>query len=101
VTREAIFSTESKYNLSYTQHSPEGVLGLTNYYLPIYPVEIEENQSPALILWFFDSRGGFDPAGIKPSNVDESVVEWFLQEHHNITETWGQIPALAFFHIPT
>jgi len=101
VTREAIFKTESKYDLSYTQHGSEDLLGLTNYYLPVYSATAEENSAPALILWFFDSRGGFDPAGVKPSLVDETVVEWFIQENANLTEQWGKIPALAFFHIPT
>ena len=31
--------------------------GVTNYYLPIFPSDVKET-APALILWFFDSRGG-------------------------------------------
>jgi hypothetical protein len=101
VTREAIFRTESKYENCYTQHGGEGLAGLTNYYLPVYAPETESNPNPVLILWFFDSRGGFDPSGPKPSTVDEGVVEWFKETNRNITELWGKIPALAFFHIPT
>jgi len=101
VTREGIFRTESKYNLSYTQHGGEGLAGLTNYYLPVYAVEGEPNPNAVLILWFFDSRGGFDVTGPHPSTVDESVVAWFEEQNRNITQLWGTLPALAFFHIPT
>jgi len=97
-TREQVFAAESEYANSYTQHGPTDVVGLTNYFLPIYP---QEGETPALILWFFDSRGGFDPSGIKPSNVDETVVAWFKVEDQKISDQWGKLPALAFFHIPT
>lgn len=101
VTREAIFATEQRYDQSYTQHGAPGLAGLTNYYLPVYANEEQAGESPVLILWFFDSQGGFDPSGIKPTFVDETVVQWFIQTNRNITAEWGAIPALAFFHIPT
>jgi len=104
-TREQIFATESKYSNCYTRNDgTDDLAGLTNYYLPIYRSTQQGNgtdEKPALILWFFDSRGGFDPNGFKPSTVDESVVAWFVSENANINRTWGYIPALAFFHIPT
>lgn len=31
--------------------------GISNYYLPVYPYG-NTSSTPALILWFFDSRGG-------------------------------------------
>lgn len=30
--------------------------GVSNYYLPVYPYEA--STVPAMLLWFFDSRGG-------------------------------------------
>jgi hypothetical protein len=74
------------------------LIGLTNYYLPVYP---PIGDVPELILWFFDSQGGFDPSGIKPSIVDESVVQWFKNESAAVEMKWGRVPALAYFHIPT
>jgi len=99
-TREQIFETESKYANSYTQHGDEKMAGLTNYFIPVY-AHAGGGETPLVILWFFDSRGGFDPTGVKPSTIDETVVEWFRTESQRITDTWGRIPALAFFHIPT
>jgi len=37
LSREALFREEARYPLSYTRHSPRGVQGVTNYYLPVYP----------------------------------------------------------------
>jgi len=99
-TREDIFRTESKYvDLCYTEHGDENMEGLTNYYLPVYSPD--NSTVPILILWFFDSRGGFDPSGFHPSNVDTSVVNWFMETNAEVMDMWGKIPALAFFHIPT
>jgi hypothetical protein len=101
-TREQIYAVETSYENCYTQNDgTDAILGLTNYYLPIYPAEEVEGEIPKLILWFFDSRGGFDPSGIKPSIVHESVVEWFRSQHDFLNRTWGPVPGLAFFHIPT
>lgn len=32
--------------------------GVSNYYLPVYSNDDGTDSTPALILWFFDSRGG-------------------------------------------
>jgi len=63
--------------------------------------EIDETSTPVLLLWFFDSQGGFDPSGIKPSIVDASVVNWFKETSAELISRWGRLPALAYFHIPT
>lgn len=89
--------------------------GATNYYLPVYSNNCTSHSAcpPALLLWFFDSRGGFqprqqysnasdsDPIG-RPNWVSPAVASWFrttssaLHKAHNRT-----IPSLAFVHIPT
>jgi len=74
-----------------------GALVISNWFCEID----ETTSSPALVLWFFDSRGGFDPTGIKPYNVDASVVNWFRETNLKLLEKWGRVPALAYFHIPT
>ncbi|ESK86704.1 calcineurin-like phosphoesterase [Moniliophthora roreri MCA 2997] len=111
--------------LSYTRAAPEGVGGTGgpgNYWVPVYatseglaaychvlivslltaPVDLE----PVLILWFFDSRGGFEPgpdsSGV-PDWVDESVAEWISTETAAMNAAWGPAEnrgALAFVHIP-
>jgi hypothetical protein len=53
-----IYNHEIKYRNSLTTSmlsSPNS--GITNYYLPVYPHQ-GSDEAPALILWFFDSRGG-------------------------------------------
>lgn len=63
-----------------------------------------------MILWFFDSRGGFhyqqthpDGSRVGQANwVDLSVVAWFLKESALLTAKYGKvIPSMAFVHIPT
>jgi len=107
LSREALFQEESKYDLSYTQHSPAGVDGITNYYLPIFPSSDAANhKNPVAILWFFDSQGGApyqapsDSEDI-PNWVTPSIVSWFQSAQSEIESKWGVgIPSLAFVHIP-
>lgn len=86
--------------------------GTSNYYLPVYTHDCvnEPTCRPQLILWFFDSRGGFkyqqknatgDRIG-QPNWVDSSVVDWFEQTNSQLTKRYGgnAIPSLGFVHIP-
>ncbi|KAI5862972.1 Metallo-dependent phosphatase [Durotheca rogersii] len=85
--------------------------GVSNYYLPVYDGNCTaESCAPELLLWFFDSRGGFlyqqrkgsgDRVG-QPNWIDISVVNWFRQKNAEFASTFGRvIPSLAFCHIPT
>ncbi len=91
--------------------------GLSNYYLPVYPAVCHRSTPchPLLLLWFFDSRGGFarssspqqqpttaTPISI-PNWVSPHVATWFRQTHArlNLNTHTPPIPSLAFFHIPT
>ncbi|KAK8925596.1 putative inactive purple acid phosphatase 16 [Metarhizium anisopliae] len=79
--------------------------GVTNYYLPVYAADC----APELLLWFFDSRGGFyfrerGPDGRQvgqPDWVDASVVRWFEATSAALRRRSGRVvPSLAFVHIP-
>jgi hypothetical protein len=76
--------------------------GTTNYYLPVYASDCNRNCTPELILWFFDSRGGFYYQGrAQPNWVDTSVVVWFNRTNADLVEQYSkEIPSLAFVHIP-
>lgn len=86
--------------------------GVSNYYLPVYDAKCADPEgcAPELLLWFFDSRGGWryqqkqangDRVG-QPDWVDVGVVNWFLQTHAALTSRHQRtIPSLAFVHIPT
>lgn len=116
LSREALFVEETKYSLSYTRHSPKGVGGVTNYWLPIYPPSSTENteageeegEKPALILYFFDSQGGekyqvtrwIPFARWMPNWVETTAVSWFRSQRSVIEARWGVVPSLAFVHIP-
>lgn len=87
---------------------PDDEYGITNYYLPVYPSD--GSSVPSLILWFFDSRGGFyynvtDSQGKtigQPDWVDQHVVDWFTQTSTALNKQYGKtIPSLGFVHIPT
>ncbi|PFH60363.1 hypothetical protein XA68_11065 [Ophiocordyceps unilateralis] len=86
-------------------------VGVSNYYLPVYdPGCCEPECVPELLLWFFDSRGGFHfqerredgSRRPQPGWVDTAVVEWFQQAQANLRQRHGRVlPSLAFVHIPT
>lgn len=105
VSREEILQAEQKYDGCYTQQGEAGLVGNTNFYLPIYPPKNsssnETQDKPAVILWFFDSRGGRNASGGISAYVHETVVNWFTENVERMTATWGKIPSLAFFHYPT
>ncbi|KAJ7584772.1 Metallo-dependent phosphatase-like protein [Mycena floridula] len=79
--------------LSYTRPSPKGVGGEGgpgNYWVPVY-ANIAD-LTPALVLWFFDSRGGMsfgdDPQSM-PDYVDPSVADWMKSETLMTEAAWG------------
>ncbi|KAI0205205.1 Metallo-dependent phosphatase [Astrocystis sublimbata] len=85
--------------------------GVSNYYLPVYDDGCVDEATclPQLILWFFDSRGGFryqekdtsDERFGQPNWVDTSVVRWFQETTNSLTRRYSQtIPSLGFVHIP-
>ncbi|KAL2262881.1 hypothetical protein VTK26DRAFT_9145 [Humicola hyalothermophila] len=89
--------------------------GVCNYYLPVYPADCRPGLRdcfPKLLLWFFDSRGGFyfqqkDPASGqrigRPNWVDARVANWFQRTNSRLVRAAGGkvIPSLGFVHIPT
>lgn len=92
---------------SYTRLAPPGVGGEEgpgNYWVPVYTTA--SDATPSLILWFFDSRGGFvEGSGTTPVPdwVDVSVAEWIEKESAEMVDAWGpaeERSAIAFVHIP-
>lgn len=117
LSSERLLERELTYpTLSYTRSmmtSPDA--GVSNYVLPIYPNSsiADDASAPALLLWFFDSKGGSEfqreQDGETPDDrrvpipdfVHPSVVSWFLQTNAKLLQQYGQrIPSLAFVHIP-
>ncbi|KAJ5229586.1 hypothetical protein N7489_010294 [Penicillium chrysogenum] len=109
--KDDMFEAERKYPNSLTQSKVSGdKAGITNYYLPVFSHGQANTSTPALLLWFFDSKGGHyykkqgegGPAVRRPSWIDESkVVDWFTQTNSKLKEEYGKvIPSLAFYHIP-
>ncbi|KAJ9136673.1 Calcineurin-like phosphoesterase [Pleurostoma richardsiae] len=128
LSREAMLAVEAKYRpLSRTQRMEPRVPGITNYYLLLYPQDAgggqggggsrsrgqeqeQEQQRPAAVLWFFDSRGGFEflgigpggrpsPGGI-PSWVAPETAAWFAAAGARLRAEHGPLPGVAFVHIP-
>ncbi|KAF8157064.1 Metallo-dependent phosphatase-like protein [Crassisporium funariophilum] len=89
-------------SLSYTRQAPSGIGGAGgpgNYWVPVSKL-----AEPSLILWFFDSRGGFDSNNERlPDWVDSSVATWIESETQSMEAAWGPSSkrgAIAFVHIP-
>ncbi|OQD68145.1 hypothetical protein PENPOL_c003G02463 [Penicillium polonicum] len=109
--KDDMFKAEQKYPNSLTQSRVSGdKAGITNYYLPVFSHGQANTSTPALLLWFFDSKGGHyykkqgedGPAVKRPSWIDESVVDWFTETDSKLKKQYGKvIPSLAFYHIPT
>lgn len=109
LSRQAMLEREQKYSKSLTQsmvNAPSA--GVSNYYLTVYSPSGNQH-TPALILWFFDSRGGnyyqqLDTDGNpvpQPNWVDQSVVDWFTSTKASLRKQYKTtIPSLAFVHIP-
>jgi hypothetical protein len=102
-----LLGEEKKHALSMTKNMvnlPQA--GTTNYVLEVKG----RNNKPAMLLWFFDSKGGSEfqttgsdgnPARL-PGSVDQSVVTWFTNTQARMKQKNGRaLPSLAFVHIPT
>ncbi|CZT11760.1 related to DNA repair exonuclease SIA1 [Rhynchosporium graminicola] len=104
LSRSALFKEEDKYALSYTESSPSGVSGVTNYHIPIFAPEKDSDDTPLAILWIFDSQGGAPfqaESGSVVNWVDSSIVSWFTKERELLKKKYSRdIPSLAFVHIP-
>ncbi|KIM42442.1 hypothetical protein M413DRAFT_444857 [Hebeloma cylindrosporum] len=104
---EEIKREQKVSRFSYTRSAPKGVggdFGPGNYWVPIY--RNNKDKAPVLILWFFDSRGGFSPnpdSTRVPDWVDASVADWIVSETRDMEKAWGPAKsraAVAFVHIP-
>eukprot|EP00731_Ephydatia_muelleri_P012079 Em0006g973a len=93
-TRKELLEFDTSYPLSLSQFGPDGIHGLTNYYLPLYSNCNSEN--PSWILYFFDSGGG-----TYPELVYDDQIDWFKNVSSEIKRAYGSIPSLTFLHIPS
>ncbi|KAI1125978.1 Metallo-dependent phosphatase [Nemania abortiva] len=111
ISGNAILEREKLWKNSRTSSMVPGDVGTSNYYLPVYEHGCvnERACSIELLLWFFDSRGGFkyqqkDASGNRigqPDWVDASVVDWFVQTSSRLAKRYNKtIPSLGFVHIP-
>lgn len=112
ISAKDILAREQRFPNALTKSMVSGRnAGVSNYYLPVYaPDCTTRNCAPEMLLWFFDSRGGFyyrenheDGSQVgQPDWVDVSVVNWYQATNARITGRFGKvIPSLAFVHIPT
>ena len=116
--------------LSFTKNMVDGEyneIGTSNYYVPVYGSGGGGNPNLAMLLWFFDSKGGGKfgetdldgndiPVGdhvdqkvrrllssrLRPTDQFLQVVNWFNAEKVVIAQKHPDrvIPSLVFVHIP-
>ncbi|PON28925.1 calcineurin-like phosphoesterase [Trichoderma gamsii] len=104
-----IYAREKTYKNSLTGNMVKDKnAGVSNYYLEVMSND-KRDSTPAMILWFFDSRGGNyyqeekkDGSDVaRPNWVDESVVEWFEATRVQLAKRYKKtLPSYAFVHIP-
>lgn len=93
-TRKDLLEFDTSFNLSHSKFGPSTVHGLTNYYLLIYPDQ--QATKPSWIIYILDSGGGTYPELVYPDQI-----QWFIDTSSHLQQIYGQIPALAYFHIPS
>ncbi|KAJ5455608.1 uncharacterized protein N7458_003872 [Penicillium daleae] len=112
LSRSALLARENRWPNSRTKQMVSGRdAGVTNYYLPVYGSgDKNDDGAPAMLMWFFDSRGGdyyqeLDSSGNvipQPNWVHQSVVNWFETTNADLVKKYRKhIPSLVFVHIPT
>lgn len=112
ITGETILERERRYINARTRQMVFGDhIGVSNYYLPVYAEDCFScDCAPELVLWFFDSRGGFRYQELDANGreiglqnwVDATVVDWFKENSARIQKRFNKvIPSLGFVHIPT
>ncbi|KAH3765273.1 metallophosphoesterase family protein [Pelomyxa schiedti] len=91
-TRTEYMQVDTSYALSYSQFSPPGVMGISNYVVPIlFPL----CDDPALLIYVMDSGGG-----TLPEYFDESQIQWYRDTSASYQQQYGKlIPAISIFHI--
>jgi len=97
-SREALATVlEQEFRHSLFQRGPAEVTGVGNYLLPVVRAGGSE---PAAILYFLDS-GAYAPFRFGHYDwIRRDQVRWFRRQVHGVRESCGELPALAFFHIP-
>lgn len=99
ITREELFAIQQDYPFSIAEPGPEEIHGVGNYSLAI---QSHKTQSKEAYLYLLDS-GDYGLKNVSTYGwVHHDQIAWFADEakkHRRLTER--QIPALAFFHIPT
>lgn len=113
LSAEAILARERLWPNSRTNQMVFDVdSGVSNYYLPVYSDNCPDEYAcvPELLLWFFDSKGGFrfqqknatgSLIGL-PNWVDNTVTKWWQETNQELVLKYQKIiPSLAFVHIPT
>ncbi|UKZ74565.1 hypothetical protein TrVFT333_002235 [Trichoderma virens FT-333] len=109
LSSENIYEREKTYKNSLTKKMVQNKnAGVSNYYLEVMSNN-KRDSTPAMILWFFDSRGGnyyqeeeADGSDVaRPNWVDQSVVDWFVPTRAQLTKRYKKtLPSYAFVHIP-
>lgn len=97
-SRQELMAAMQESKLSIVEPGPEEVPGVGNFVLTI---QSHDKSDPAALLYFVDS-GSYAPTDIGGYDwIRRGQIEWYLSESARYTElAGGQLPALAFFHIP-
>ncbi|KAL7940983.1 Metallo-dependent phosphatase-like protein [Trichoderma barbatum] len=109
LSSDSIYAREKTYKNSLTKKMVQNKnAGVSNYYLEVMSNN-KRDSTPAMILWFFDSRGGnyyqeeeADGSDVaRPNWVDQSVVDWFVATRAQLNKRYKKaVPSFAFVHIP-
>ena len=109
-SRHHVLDQEQQWKNSLTRQDVNAsTAGVSNYWFPVFANETKGAETPLLLLWFFDSRGGYhynklDHNGHKiryPNWVDETVIAWFQKTKQERRNEYGtDVPSLAFVHAP-
>ncbi|KAK8793455.1 hypothetical protein WA158_004814 [Blastocystis sp. Blastoise] len=100
LSREEIMRLDMTHPYSMSEVSPEGVVGGSNFVVPVYAHN--DDTKVVLTLWFLDSNDYNCSNVYGYGCIDTTAIEWYIKKSKEFEQKEGYVvPGLAFFHIAT
>ncbi len=97
-SKEALLEVQKESGLCLTEAGDPGISGLGNYILKI---SSNDGKKTGWILYMLDSGTYNENDKVKGYGyIQRDQIKWYMDSSEAIKKECGDVPALAFFHIP-